>query len=100
MLGAAADGPLVHVARVQRTTFTIPRARVKEGIGILTLVVEAGLAASNGEARRAIANNAISINRVRISDPRYSVGAADFSDDGALKLSFGRKRHVIVRIAR
>ena len=78
-------------------TFTVPPARVKEGIGILTLVVEAGLAASNGEARRAIANNAISINGTRVSDSRYCVGAADFSDDGALKLSFGKKRHVIVR---
>ena len=81
-------------------TFTISRATMQQGIGILTLVVEAGLAASNGEARRAIANNAISINGARITDPRTSVGAADFSDDGALKLSFGRKRHVIVRIAR
>ncbi len=78
-------------------TCTIPHARMQQGIGILTLVVEAGLAASNGEARRAIANNAISINGARITDPRTSVGAADFSDDGALKLSFGKKRHVIVR---
>ncbi|GBE43091.1 tyrosine--tRNA ligase [bacterium BMS3Bbin10] len=75
----------------------LPTLVAKEGIGILTLLVEAGLAASNGEARRAIANNAISINGVRISDPRYSISAADFSENGALKLSLGKKRHVIVR---
>ncbi len=75
----------------------LPKLTAKEGIGILTLVVEAGLAASNSEARRAVANNAISINGGRISDPRYSISAADFSDDGALRLSLGKKRHVIVR---
>ncbi len=78
-------------------TFTLELARLKKGIGILTLTVETGLAASNSEARRAVANNAISINGVRITDPRHNVGEADVSENGALKLSLGKKRHVIVR---
>ena len=78
-------------------TFTLDAARLKDGIGILTLTVDTGLAASNSEARRAVANNAITVNDVRITDPRHNVTKADLSDNGALKLSLGKKRHVIVR---
>lgn len=78
-------------------TITIPASRLKEGIGILSLAVEAGLAASNGEARRAIANNALAVNDERVTDPRMEVSENDFTQDGALKLSFGKKRHVLVR---
>ena len=71
-------------------------AQLKDGIGILTLLVDANLAASNGEARRAISNNAIAINDTRVTDPRYEVSETDLIE-GALKLSFGKKRHVIVK---
>ncbi len=71
-------------------------ATLKNGIGILTLLVEAGLAASNGEARRAITNNAIALNDKRVTDPRYELSENDLVE-GAMKLSFGKKRHVIVK---
>lgn len=70
-----------------------------EGIGILTLVVDVGFANSNGEVRRAISNNAISINETKITDPNYSVTRDDLNDDGVLKLSFGKKKHVLVRLS-
>ena len=77
-------------------THGVTGAQLKDGIGILTLLVDANLAASNGEARRAISNNAIAINGTRVTDPRYEVSETDFIE-GALKLSFGKKRHVIVK---
>jgi tyrosyl-tRNA synthetase len=77
-------------------THGLTGAQLKDGIGILTLLVDANLAASNGEARRAISNNAIAINDTRVTDPRYEVSETDLIE-GALKLSFGKKRHVIVK---
>ncbi len=77
-------------------THSVTGAQLKDGIGILTLLVNAKLAASNGEARRAISNNAIALNGTRVTDPRYEVGETDLID-GALKISFGKKRHVIVK---
>jgi len=77
-------------------THGLTGAQLKDGIGILTLLVDAKLAASNGEARRAISNNAIAINDTRVTNPRYEVSETDLIE-GALKLSFGKKRHVIVK---
>src|SRR5918999_1068628 len=70
--------------------------RVGDGVGMLKLFVDAGLASSNTEMRKAVANNAISINDVKISDPGYVVSDKDFVG-GVAKLSFGKKKHVLVR---
>jgi tyrosyl-tRNA synthetase len=80
-------------------TITMPRSELAAGIPVLALFVRAGLAASNGEVRRAIANNAISVNDARVSDPQQSVSSADLTPDGVVKLSHGRKKHVLVRPA-
>jgi tyrosyl-tRNA synthetase len=78
-------------------TIDIPRAELASGIGIMPLFVRAGLAASNGEVRRAIANNAISVNDKRIGDANLTITAADLSAEGVIKLSHGRKKHVLVK---
>ena len=78
-------------------TIDIPRAELASGIGVMPLFVRAGLAGSNGEVRRAIANNAISVNDKRIGDANLTITAADLSADGMIKLSHGRKKHVLVR---
>ena len=79
--------------------FTIEKSRslLEQGISLMTLFVEAGLAASNGEVRRAIANNAISLNDARVDDQRRMVTLADANRQGIIKLSMGRKRHALVR---
>ena len=59
--------------------------------------VKAGLAASNGEVRRAIANNAIMVNDVRVTSDKATIGEADLTADGVVKLSLGRKRHVLLK---
>lgn len=78
-------------------TIDVPRDRLEGSIGVLSLFVEAGLAQSNGEVRRAIANNAVSINDTRVTDPHHAVGLGDLSDDGVIKLSLGKKKHILVR---
>jgi tyrosyl-tRNA synthetase len=74
-----------------------PRSDLAQGIGLIALLVEAGLAQSNGEARRAMANNAVSLNDARISDIQRLVTLADANAEGVVKLSLGRKRHALVR---
>jgi tyrosyl-tRNA synthetase len=102
---AAAD----EAAATARTTFEqggvgaslptveIPRAELQTGIGVLAAFVKAGLAGSNGEVRRAIANNAILINDTRVSDEKATIAEADVGANGAVKLSLGRKRHVLLK---
>jgi tyrosyl-tRNA synthetase len=67
--------------------------------GILNLAVLAGLAASNSEARKLIANNGLKLNDVPVSDPKLTVDSAALNGDGVLKLSSGKKKHVLVKPA-
>jgi tyrosyl-tRNA synthetase len=102
---AAAD----EAATTARTTFEegglgsslptveVPRADLKAGIGVLAAFVKAGLATSNGEVRRAIANNAILVNDARVTDEKAVIGEAEVTADGVVKLSLGRKRHVLLK---
>ncbi|MEQ9350250.1 MAG: tyrosine--tRNA ligase, partial [Alphaproteobacteria bacterium] len=71
--------------------------RLAAGVGVLTLLVEAGLAASNGEARRLVRGGGARLNDKAISDEGLVVDMAA-ATDGAFKLSAGRKRHVRVRL--
>ncbi len=71
-------------------------AAIGEGLGILNLYVAAGLATSNSEVRKAIANNSVSVNDIKITDPTYTVRAQDLID-GQVKLSLGKKKHVLLK---
>ncbi len=68
------------------------------GLGLLAALVKAGLAASNGEARRHIRGGAIKVNDEKISDEKRQLAGDDITDDGIIKLSFGKKRHVLLKI--
>jgi len=78
-------------------TFTVPASELEGGLGVLTAFVRAGLVASNGEARRAVANGAVRVNDAPVSDPMRMLTAADAGSDGVVKLSFGRKKHVLLK---
>ena len=67
--------------------------------GVLNLAVATGLAASNSEARKLIANNGLRLNDVAVSDPRLVVELSAVTGEGVLKLSSGRKKHVLVKPA-
>ena len=47
--------------------------------------------------RRAIANNAVLINDVRVTSDKVVIGEADVTPEGVIKLSLGRKRHVLLK---
>jgi tyrosyl-tRNA synthetase len=78
-------------------SIAVPRGDIDAGLGVLAAFVKAGLASSNGEVRRAIANNAIQINDVRVTDDKYVLGGKDLNADGVIKLSFGKKQHVLIK---
>ena len=80
-------------------TIEVPRAELKAGISVLSAFVRAGLAASNGEVRRAIANNAIMVNDARVTSEKATIGEPDVTAEGVVKLSLGKKRHVVLRPA-
>ncbi len=77
-------------------THDIDPAALATGIPVIRLLVESGLAASNGEARRLIRGGGARVNDVPVPDEAASVSAADLRD-GAVKLSAGRKQHRLVR---
>jgi len=77
----------------------LPTITAKLPDGILNLAVAAGLASSNSEARKLIANGGLKLNDVAISDPKASVDASALNTDGVLKLSSGKKKHVLVKPA-
>lgn len=77
-------------------TVVIARAELEAGMPVFRLLVEAGLAASNGEARRLIRGGGARLNDVPVSDESQAVSVTDLTD-GAIKLSAGRKQHRLVR---
>ncbi len=70
-----------------------------KGTGLLAACVAAGFASSNGEARRHIQGGAIRINDVQVSDDRMVLNSSHLNADGVIKLSMGKKKHVLVRPA-
>lgn len=75
---------------------TVPAAELAAGIGVLSLFVRAGLVASNGEARRQVQGGGLKLNDETVTDAQAVVTAAALKD-GIAKLSFGRKKHVLVK---
>ncbi len=70
---------------------------LSEGLGILNALVAAGLAGSNGEARRHIQSGAVRVNDAAVEDDKRSLGAADVLAEGVIKLSVGKKRHALIK---
>ena len=80
-------------------TVEIGGDELKAGIGLLSLVVRAGLATSNGEARRHVQGGAVRLNDQPVNDERRAVTTADLTPEGVVKLSLGKKKHILVRPA-
>ena len=78
-------------------TVEIPRARLDAGLGLLAANVEAGLVSSNGEARRHIKGGGLRVNDVTVVDELMVLTAQDLTPQGVIKLSLGRKRHVLIK---
>jgi len=78
-------------------TVELARAELARNVPLFALLVRAGLASSNGEARRLIQQGGARVNDVVVSDASATVGEGDLSGQGEIKLSAGKKRHGIVR---
>lgn len=69
------------------------------GIGVLNAFVQAGLVPSTSEARRQIKGGGLRVNDAAITDEKAMLSERDLTAEGAIKLSMGRKRHVLLRPA-
>ncbi len=78
-------------------TTEIARSELDAGIGILNLLVKAGLAGSNSDARRSIQSGAVRLNDNPVEDERLTIGKNMLLPEGVIKLSVGRKRHALVK---
>ncbi len=78
-------------------TIEVSKDRLAKGIPAYEVLRQAGLAASNGEARRLIKGGGGRINDTAIQSETQIVGLADINPDGVIKLSAGKKRHALVR---
>jgi len=80
-------------------TVEIPRGEFEAGFGVLSAFVKAGLVASNGEARRQIKGGGLRVNDVAVSDEKMALSGSNLTPEGVIKLSFGKKRHVLLKPA-
>ncbi|UYO00245.1 MAG: tyrosine--tRNA ligase [Devosia sp.] len=78
-------------------TSEVTHAELNAGIGVLNALVKAGLAASNGEARRHVQSGAVRINDAVIEDDRLNLGDNALLPEGVIKLSVGKKRHALIK---
>lgn len=83
----ASDLPSVEIAA----------GELASGLGILDAFVRAGLTKSNSEARRQIKGGALKVNNTPVTDDRAELSNRDLGEDGVIRLSFGKKRHVLLR---
>jgi tyrosyl-tRNA synthetase len=79
-------------------TVEIARAALEQGIGVLTAFAEiAKLVSSNGDARRQVKAGGLKVNDATVSDDKMMLTAKDLTADGAIKLSLGKKKHVLLK---
>ena len=67
-----------------------------QGSGVLSAFVRADLVGSTGEARRQICGGGLRVNDVVVIDEKAVIGR-DALHGGVVKLSLGRKKHVLLR---
>jgi tyrosyl-tRNA synthetase len=80
---------------------TVPAATLEAGLGVLTAFGPeiAKLVPSTSEARRQIKGGGLRVNDAAVTDEKAVLTPADLTRDGVIKLSFGKKRHVLLRTA-
>ena len=78
-------------------TVDVPGAEFEAGLGALSAFVRAGLVASTGEARRQIKGGGLRVNDAALGDERALITREALQAGGVVKLSLGRKKHVLLR---
>jgi tyrosyl-tRNA synthetase len=78
-------------------TVEIPRAEIEPGLGVLTAFIKAGLVPSTSEARRQIKGGGLKVNDAAVTDEKMMLTAKNLSPEGVIKLSLGKKRHMLLK---
>ena len=78
-------------------TTEVPKGDIATGVGLLNALVSAGLAGSNGEARRHVQSGAVRVNDETVTDERATLGTAAVLSEGVIKLSVGKKKHALLK---
>ena len=89
--GDKSIGKNLPVVKIKRNT-------IKVGINILDIVLQSKLSNSKSEIRRMIKNNGIRINNEIVQDEKKIIDENNFDQDSNMKVSHGKKQHVIVKI--
>jgi tyrosyl-tRNA synthetase len=79
-------------------TFEVARDKMDAGVPAFELFKTAGLASSNGEARRLIKGGGGRLNGTSITSEVQPITSRDLNADGVIKLSVGKKRHALIKI--
>ena len=77
-------------------TVEIAASELAAGVGVLTAFVKVGLVPSTGEARRQVKSGGLRVNDAPVTDERAQLSNADLMGEGVIKLSFGRKKHILL----
>jgi tyrosyl-tRNA synthetase len=78
-------------------TTEVPQGDLAKGLSLIDLLVTATLATSKGEARRLIRQGGIRVNDQLVSDELARLSDSDLSATGVIKISAGKKRHILVK---
>jgi tyrosyl-tRNA synthetase len=76
----------------------VPRPELSCGLGVLSAFVRAGLVTSTNEARRQIRGGGLKVNDLAVSDEKMVLTAGQVTPENVIKLSLGKKRHVLLKI--
>ena len=79
-------------------TINLKKEKINNGINIIDLVITSNLLTSKSEVRRMIKNKGIKVNNETVEDEKLNISLDNFNKDNFLKLSHGKKKHVIIKI--
>ena len=79
-------------------SINLKKEEVIDGINIVDLVITSNLLNSKSEVRRMIKNKGIKVNNIPVENDQFNVSLNNFEKENFLKLSHGKKKHVIFRI--
>ncbi len=88
----------INQETTQLPIISISKKEINEGLDILNLVVKSKLLKSKGEVRRAIKDKGIKINDKPVDHDNYLISLEIFQDFGSIKLSHGKKNHVLIKL--
>lgn len=78
-------------------TVSVEASSLDAGLGLLNALVQAGLCSSTSDARRQIKGGAVRVNDAQIGDEKAVITIVDLTSDGVIKLSLGKKKHVLLK---